>query len=170
MVYWEQIEKLTYKILYEEYNDYELSLLGEAYILFDKIKDEYDPTKAAFTTFYAMRLRGHLSNYLKYNNELIHIPVLQKATTQQIYTSIHTKLSDNSEFTLGDTLPSSDDTDTELSYNALKEYLMTEIDVNYSESICMDCLIHEKEYPRELRTHMYNLKNKIRSKLINLRY
>ena len=168
MVYWEQIEKLTYKILYEEYTDYELSLLGESYILFDKIKDEYDPTKAAFTTFYAMRLRGHLSNYLKYNDELIHIPVLQKATTQQIYTSIHTKLSADSEFTLGDTLPSS--YDTELSYNSLKEYLMTEIDVNDSESICMDCLILEKEYPRELRTHMYNLKNKIRSKLINLRH
>lgn len=170
MVYWEQIEKLTYKILYEEYNDYDLSLLGESYILFDKIKDEYDPTKAAFTTFYAMRLRGHLSNYLKYNDELIHIPVLQKSSNKQIYTSIHTKLSPDSEFTLGDTLPSSDYTDTELSYNSLKEYLMTEIDVNDSESICMDCLIQEKEYPRELRTHMYNLKNKIRSKLINLRH
>lgn len=167
MVYWEQIEKLTYKILYEDYNDYDLSLLGEAYILFDKIKDEYDPTKSAFTTFYAMRLRGHLSNYHKYNDELIHIPVLQQSSNKQIYTSIHTKLSADSEFTLGDTLPSSYYTDTELSYNSLKEYLMTEIDVNASESICMDYLINEKEYPRELRTHMYNLKNKIRNILSN---
>ena len=93
MVYWEQIEKLTYKILYEEYNDYDLSLLGEAYICFNNIKDNYDPTKSALTTYYAINLRGHLSNYLKYNNELIHIPVLQKATTQQIYTSIHANLS-----------------------------------------------------------------------------
>lgn len=169
MVYWEQIEKLTYKILYVEYNDYDLSLLGEAYICFNNIKDSYDETKSSFTTYYAKCLRTHLKTYNQYNSDLIHVPVLKKSDNKQIFNSIHAKIDNDSELTLGDTISSTIETDAELSYNSLIEYLNKSLDINDSESICMDCLINEKEYPRELRTHMYNLKNKIRSKLSNLR-
>lgn len=170
MVYWEQIEKLTYKILYEEYNDYDLSLLGEAYICFNNIKDSYDETQSSFTTYYAKCLRTHLKTYNQYNSDLIHVPVLKKSDNKQIFNSIHAKIDNDSELTLGDTISSTIETDAELSYNSLIEYLNKSLDINDSESICLDCLLTEKEYPRELRTHMYKLKNKIRSKLINLRY
>lgn len=163
LIDWKDIELLTYKILYEEYKDYDKSLLGEAYIAFDRARSSYDETKSAFTTYYAIKLRSHLQYYLRYNSDLIHVPLLKRDTDKVICNSIHTKIND-SESTIEDMIASNAQTDCELSYKQTRDYLLNQLKTD-KEKECADYILNEKTPPRDMRGAIHSPKVKMRKLL-----
>jgi hypothetical protein len=149
--------------LYEEYNDYGLELLSDAYIVFDKIKDSYDETKSAFTTYYANHLRWHISHLNRYDG-IVHIPVLQKSTTYHNYISLDTPFG-NSEFTYADILE--DTSPNNENYNDIISTIES-IKFTKAERECVPYIISGDVHPRRLRTMMANTKQKIADRLVKL--
>lgn len=170
MIEWKSIEKLTYKILYTEYHDYDLALLGEAYLAFDKAKNGFDPEKNPnFLTYYAACLRGHLNTYKQYNSELIHIPLLKRKENHHNYKSIHEKIGD-SETTIGYLLQSTDDIVTDISYNDIRDCIKNKIKFTKGEEECVPFILSGDEFPRRLRTMMRRTRTKIAEHLVSIGY
>lgn len=118
---WDEIKLLVYKVLMEEFNVYYrdldngCELLSEAYIGYDKAIKSYDPTKSQFTTYCMIVIRGHLKDYLKYN-DMIHVPVKKKDSTIIETFSIYVQNENGDEYI--SSIPAHDSDDNSVSLNA----------------------------------------------------
>lgn len=166
---WNSISKLAYKILFETYKDYNYELLSDAYIAWDKAVKSYDPSKGAFTTHYAMTLRGHISDMYKYSG-LVHIPVNKKKTELYSTTSLDTPINESGD-TLGDILISETDDSIDLTDKINKVIKISENKTGKLKESLNHIInkLKDDEYiiPRSERCNIYNARQFIKERMKN---
>ena len=160
MTEWKDIERLVYKILYSEFKDYDLSLLGESYIVFDKCVNNFDETKnVQFTTYFCSALRMHLIDYLK-ADKLIYIPRLKRNDISYSMVSLCTPLKNDVDGTVEDLIASDIETDSDAICGSIIS-IINSLKFNDREQECLDCMIAGRPYPREYRAYASRVREKI---------
>lgn len=169
---WIDVERLVKKILMQEFRDYDLSLLGESYLVYDKCIKNFDETKNPnFITYFAQALRYHLTDYLV-SDTVIYVPVKKRSVNKLSYISTSSKITndDSSISTFEDFMESDIETDADSSYNELLHIIKNDVKLTDIEKTCVDWFLSNEEFPREHRTNMYHAKKKIAEKLKLLGY
>jgi len=169
---WNEVQAYARHILYTKYKDYNDELLGESFIAYTKALETFDPLKASFLTHFKYTLLGHLSDYHKYNDNLIHIPRNKLADVEHKYIGFDSPIGDTSNaMTFGDTIayaPQSTDDD-------LVAWILDQLTSMYPHASkpvqsAIKALKHNvisgEPIPRKLRTQVCNLRIELRNRYV----